>query len=82
MFIIDPLSAEVANPGRRSAHMVNSFQDAICGVSQLPLSQTFGDNVVEHAMVMRFLCEIKSSVEFAIGSVDTSSCPGHRWRCN
>ncbi len=55
MFIIDPLGANVANPDRDlPLRRVNPFQDVICGVSQLRLTETFGSNAVEHSMVMRF----------------------------
>jgi hypothetical protein len=54
-FIIDLLGAEVANPDKGLAlRRVNPFQDAICGVSQSPLTQILGSNAVEHAMVMRY----------------------------
>ena len=43
MFIIDLLGVEVANPDRGlPMRRVNSFQNAICGVSQLRLTETFG----------------------------------------
>jgi len=55
MFIVDPLGAEVANPDRGLPYQrVNPFRDIICGVSQARLSETFGRNAVEHAMVMNF----------------------------
>jgi hypothetical protein len=55
LFITDLLGAEVANPDRElPMRRANPFQNAICGVSQLRLTETFGSNAVEHAMVMRF----------------------------
>lgn len=58
MFIIDPLGADVADPTRNlPIRMPNPFKDIIDGVSQEPLSATFGSNAVEHGMVMKFLGE-------------------------
>jgi hypothetical protein len=55
MFIIDPAGAEVANPDRNlPMKRANPFRDAICGVSQVRLAETFDRNAVEHAMVMNF----------------------------
>ncbi len=49
MFIIDPLGVQVANPGRGlPMRRVNPFQNAICGVSQLLLTENFGTNALEH----------------------------------
>jgi hypothetical protein len=55
MFIVDLLGADVANPDRGlPLRRVNPFQDVICGVSESRLTETFGNNAVEHAMVMQF----------------------------
>jgi hypothetical protein len=55
MFIVDLAGAEVSNPDRGlPLRRVNPFRDIICGVSQAPLTQTFGKNAVEHVMIMNF----------------------------
>jgi hypothetical protein len=55
MFIVDPLGVDVANPTRAlPLRMPNPFQNVIESASQIPVNRIFGDNVVEHARLMKF----------------------------
>jgi hypothetical protein len=55
MFIVDPLGVDAADPTRDlPMKMPNPFQNVIESASQIPLSQTFGSNLVEHARLMKF----------------------------